>query len=157
MATQDCTNHREAKLFSGARGTAKNVWPSDRCAENMADQQKDGDSPVKMFVPGVLKSAQYFGQVQKDNCSGELCSSEDWDLEKETKPKKVVKNKFTTAFQELLLGKERTSSRCVRMDGGGREEGGGKGGRDFLTKTWVFLKIRKFNSRPERERTKKKT
>ena len=44
----------------------------------LANQQKDGDSPVRMIVPGLLEKSRCKQWTGSGCCSRQSCGSEDW-------------------------------------------------------------------------------
>ena len=113
-------NRRNAKVFrahAAPQGMCDNLIS---CAQAHGNQQKNGDSPVKMMVaPGLLKKSRgkmMDGHRMLVHCSGQLCCSKDlatW--RKKQSPRKWCGQSSRQKFRELLFGKRRTSSLCVRM------------------------------------------
>ena len=54
---RDSTDRRETSVFR-ARSASRNVRQPDQCAQLLVDQQKDGDSPVKMVVQGLQERSR---------------------------------------------------------------------------------------------------
>ena len=85
----------------------------------LANQQKDGDSPVKMVVQGFSrgKSAQHNGLrkfIMFDNHEAVRVGG----LHKNMESRKVVNPKFTTDLSEAVV-REGADELTLRADGGG--------------------------------------
>ena len=102
----DSTDHLEAKVFrahAARQGMCDNLI---HALERLANQQKDGDSPVRMIVPGLLekKSAKHNGRAQVVFFAvDKYAAVKIGDVEKETRSKKAAKPDFTTDYPGAVI------------------------------------------------------
>ena len=105
LVIQDNMIRRDAQIFR-AHVAPQGMWDIRTNAPKLlAKQQKYGDSPVRMIVPGLLEKSRLRitdGRrqfVAVDNYAAVKVG----DLEREAKSKKVVKPKFTTDFPRAVI------------------------------------------------------
>ena len=109
------TDHINAKVFrahAAPQGGCDNLI---NALKLLANQQEDGDSPVRMIVPRLLEKNRrkiMDGRrlfIAVDNYTAVMIE----DLEKETTSKKVVKPRFTTHFLGAVI-REGADERTLR-------------------------------------------
>ena len=83
----------------------------------LANQQRDGDSHVRMIVPGLLERSRrkMFDGLRLTVAVDNSAAARIGDLEKETMSEKVGKPKFTSDFPGAVFGKARMSSPSEHM------------------------------------------